>query len=157
MKCIQRWLGLVLDLLVAGLAVTVISLAVLFRGSTTGGQIGIALNVILAFNPILLTLVTTWTRMETSLGAIARVKTLVETTISEDKLGEDFIPEKNWPDKGSIEFLNVTASYRSFYHSVFLLQVKANKQSSPDAIALRNVSFKILPGQKIGVCGRTGR
>lgn len=121
MKCIQRWLGLVLNLLVAGLAVTVISLGVLFRGSTTGGQIGIALNVILVFNPILLTLVATWTRMETSLGAIARLKTLVETTISEDKPGEDSIPVENWPDKGFIEFIDVTASYRYFFRPKFFV------------------------------------
>jgi ATP-binding cassette, subfamily C (CFTR/MRP), member 1 len=119
LKCIQRWLNLVLDLLVAGLAVTVISLAVLFRGSTTGGQIGIALNVILVFNPILLTLVTTWTRMETSLGAIARLKILEESTISEDKVGENFIPGEHWPHKGAIEFLDVTASYKSVPRSEF--------------------------------------
>jgi ABC-type multidrug transport system fused ATPase/permease subunit len=28
---------------------------------------------------------------------------------------------------------------------------------SPDAIALRTVSLKILPGHKLGICGRTGR
>jgi ATP-binding cassette subfamily C (CFTR/MRP) protein 1 len=111
MLCIQRWLNLVLDLLIAGLAVTVISLAVLFRGSTTGGQIGIALNVVLVFNAVLLRLVATWTQMETSLGAIARLKGLEETTFPEDKPGEDFMPNEYWPNRGSIEFRDVTAAY----------------------------------------------
>jgi ATP-binding cassette subfamily C (CFTR/MRP) protein 1 len=113
MMCIQRWLNLVLDLLVAGIAVTIISLAVFFRGSTTGGQIGIALNIVLVFNSVLLRLVATWTRMETSLGAIARLKMLEETTICEDKPGEDFMPDDHWPSEGLIEFRQVTASYRS--------------------------------------------
>lgn len=112
MLCIQRWLNLVLDLLVAGLAVTIMSLAIFFKGSTTGGQIGIALNVVLVFNAALLRLVETWTHMETSLGAISRLKTLEETTIPEDKPGEDFVPDNHWPNQGAIEFRDVTAAYR---------------------------------------------
>jgi hypothetical protein len=35
--CLQRWLNVVLDLLVAGIAVGVISLAIVLRGIMTGG------------------------------------------------------------------------------------------------------------------------
>lgn len=111
MLCIQRWLNLVLDLLVAGLAVTVISLAVFFLVSITGGQIGIALNVVLVFNAALLRLVETWSHMETSLGAISHLKNLEETTLPEDKPREDFIRVDHWPDSGCIEFRDVTVSY----------------------------------------------
>lgn len=111
MLCIQQWLNLVLDLLVAGLAIVIISLAVFFRGSTTGAQIGIALNVVSGFNAVLLRLVETWTHMETSLGAISRLKTLEETTPPEDETGVNFMPSENWPSRGSVEFCGVTASY----------------------------------------------
>lgn len=111
MLSIQRWLNLALDLLVAALAVMVISLAVELRGSTTGGQIGIALNVVLGFNAVLLRLVETWTGLETSLGAIARLKNFENDTVSEDKLCESSEPPENWPQHGGIELRNVSASY----------------------------------------------
>ncbi|KAK3941485.1 ABC transporter type 1, transmembrane domain-containing protein [Diplogelasinospora grovesii] len=103
MKVIQLWLTLVLDLLVTGLAVMVISLAVALRSSTTGGQIGLALSVVMVIAQLL--------SLETSLGAVARIKTLEATLQPEDKENEDFEPSEEWPKQGSIEFRDVTASY----------------------------------------------
>jgi ATP-binding cassette subfamily C (CFTR/MRP) protein 1 len=111
MLCIQRWLNLALDLLIAALAVLVISLAIGLKGTTTGGQIGIALNVVLGFNSVLLRLVETWTDLETSLGAIARLKNFEIDTISEDQLRESSEPDEKWPQYGGVEFRNVSASY----------------------------------------------
>jgi ABC-type multidrug transport system fused ATPase/permease subunit len=47
MFCIQRWLALVLDLMVGGLAVIVVALATLLRYSTSPGLLGVSLNAIL--------------------------------------------------------------------------------------------------------------
>lgn len=112
MFCIQRWLNLVLDLLVAGLAMVTITLAVTLRGTTTGAQIGIALNIILVINVTVLRIVEAWTQFETSLGAIARIKSFESTTTPEDKAEESFIPPDNWPEEGSIEFHSMTAAYK---------------------------------------------
>ena len=68
--CLQQWLGLVLDLLVAAVAIILITLALLWRGTTTAGQIGMAMNLVLVANTTLLGLVTSWTNMEISLGAM---------------------------------------------------------------------------------------
>lgn len=68
--CLQQWLGLVLDLLVAAIAIILIILAVLLRGTTTAGQIGMAMNLVLVANTTLLALVNSWTNMEISLGAM---------------------------------------------------------------------------------------
>jgi ATP-binding cassette, subfamily C (CFTR/MRP), member 1 len=156
MVTIQQWLVLVLDMLVAGLAILVISLAVAFRNTTTGGQIGIALNVILVVNTTLVRLMEQWTNLETSLGAVARVKTIESVLLPEDKEGEDGTVSEEWPKSGAIEFRDVTASYKYVdrfpppFHSKLTL-------SSPEAIALKGISLRILPGQKVGICGRTGR
>ncbi|KAE9374390.1 putative multidrug resistance protein [Stipitochalara longipes BDJ] len=138
MYAIQQWLTLVLDMLVAGLAVLVISLAIAFKASTSAGQIGIALNVILTISQGLVWLMMTWTQLEISLGAISRIKTLEETLLPEDKDGEDSETSPEWPSKGSIEFKDVVAAY------------------NPETIALKGISLKISPGQKVGICGRTG-
>jgi hypothetical protein len=68
--CLQRWLGIVLDLMVAGIATGLIALAVSLNGTTTAGQIGMALNIVLVANTTLLALVNSWTNMEISLGAM---------------------------------------------------------------------------------------
>jgi len=70
MMCLQRWLNIAMDLIVLCIAMLVISLAVVFKGTMTGGQIGSALNVVLLANQSLLKLAESWTIMETSLGAI---------------------------------------------------------------------------------------
>ncbi|KAG0652310.1 abc multidrug transporter B [Hyphodiscus hymeniophilus] len=136
--CIQRWLRLVLDLIVAFISIAVVALAVEIPGQTSGVAVGIALNNVLGFSQTLKTLVDSWTQLETSLGAIARLKNFEETTPSEDKSDESYTPPSSWPETGEIEFRDVTASY------------------GPSAPALHSISMKILPGQKIGICGRTG-
>lgn len=68
--CLQQWLSIVLDLMVAAIAAGLTTLAVLMAGTTTAGQIGIALNVVLVANTTLLGLVTSWTNLEISLGAM---------------------------------------------------------------------------------------
>lgn len=139
MYCIQRWLQLVLDLLVAVMAVVVMALAVSLRSSTSAGLLGIALNNILGFNQSLGRLVREWTNLETSLAAIARVKNFSETTGSERDCGLVDTTPSSWPT-GSIILKNVSASY--------------NGDDMPPV--LDNVSFEIHAGQKIGICGRTG-
>lgn len=66
---------------------------VFFRDLISSGLTGIALNIVLVFNTVLLRLVATRTTMETSLGATARLKTVEETTNSEYKPGEGFMPD----------------------------------------------------------------
>ena len=118
-----------LELLVAGLAVLVVSLAVVFKASTTGGRIGIALNVILTISNTLVRLLQPWRQLETSLGAISRIKTLEETLLPEDKENEDFEPSPEWPEKGGIEFQEVVAAYKYAcftFHFYFFSSDKIN-------------------------------
>ena len=136
--CIQRWLNLVLDLIVTALAIIVVALAVQLRSSTSAGLIGIALNNVLTFNQGLSNLVNYWTQLETSLGAIARLKSFEAKVVPEEKPGEYVIPSETWPEAGAIEIREVSASY------------------NPEARALQNVSITVEPGYKIGICGRTG-
>jgi len=63
------------------------------------------------------------TQLETSLGAISRIKGLEETLLPEDNESEESEPFPEWPDKGAIEFQEVVAAYKytlfPFYLSVF--------------------------------------
>ncbi|KAF8851871.1 putative ABC transporter [Acephala macrosclerotiorum] len=135
---LQRWLNIVLDLLAAALASSVVAIAVIFRGRISGGQVGVALNIMLVANTTLLKLVENWTTLEISLGAVARLKSLEKETPSEGMNRDGFEPNENWPSEGRIEIVEVTASYHA------------------DAVALRNLSLSISPGQRVIICGRTG-
>ena len=129
MLSIQQWLTLVLDMLVAGLSVLVVSLAIAFKASMTGVQIGVALNVIFTISTTLTRLLQSWTQLETSLGAISRIKTHEETILPEDKRNEDFEPSPQWPDKGVIEFKEVVAAYKYaflFFYLCFLSSDEPN-------------------------------
>lgn len=113
--CLQRWLNLVLDLLVAGLAIAVVALAVVFRADITGAQVGIALNMMLVANKTLLKLMESWTTLETSLGAIARIQMLEKMTPVEGRISVSVQPAI-WPSKGRLELRSISASYR-YEHS----------------------------------------
>ena len=113
LSCIQQWLQMVLDCIVMALAVILVSLVVSFRDQFNAGAIGVALNLILGFNQDLMLLIRSWTILETSIGAVARVQDFVESTPSEDsderRVGS---APAQWPEKGDVIFDNVTAAYR---------------------------------------------
>ncbi|PQE27280.1 hypothetical protein CJF32_00000248 [Rutstroemia sp. NJR-2017a WRK4] len=136
--CLQRWLNIVLDLLAAAVATSVVAIAVVYQDRVSGAQVGIALNIMLVANTTLLKLVENWTTLEISLGAIARLKSLEESTPVEGGEVGGLVPEESWPERGEVEFKNVTASYGS------------------DSVALRNLNLTIKAGQKVIICGRTG-
>ena len=66
----------------------------------------------IAFNVSLSQFVTGWTLLETSLGAIARLRDFERDTKVEAKEGEDFEPPENWPSRGLIQIENLTAAYK---------------------------------------------
>ncbi|KAK2012789.1 P-loop containing nucleoside triphosphate hydrolase protein [Colletotrichum eremochloae] len=136
--CLQQWLGVVLDLMIAAIATGLITLAIFLKGTTTAGQIGMALNIVIVANGTLLSLVTSWTNMEISLGAISRLRSLETDTPQEDKPCEDYVPEGTWPSSGHVEFNRVKVAY------------------NPEAIALQDITMEISAGQQLVVCGRTG-
>ncbi|KAK7745878.1 hypothetical protein SLS53_002596 [Cytospora paraplurivora] len=137
--CIQRWLVLVLDLVVAGLALVLVGMAVALRSHMNPGFLGLALANMMNLSHSLTSLVQHWTNLETSLGAIARIKDFAENTPVEGASGEDALLDASWPSHGALRFESVSASY--------------SEAASP---VLKDISFSVEGGQKIGIVGRTG-
>ncbi|VTT70466.1 unnamed protein product [Fusarium fujikuroi] len=121
---VQRWLVLVLDLTTAALALLLVGLALISLSETV--------NMLIQF----------WTSIETSIGAVARIKKFAEETSEENLPGETNQPPVQWPDKGAIQINNLTASYGDGDGEVIK--------------ALDAVSLGIKGGEKLGICGRTG-
>ncbi|KAK4452861.1 P-loop containing nucleoside triphosphate hydrolase protein [Podospora aff. communis PSN243] len=135
--CIQQWLSLVLDLVVGGLAVVLVAVATSTSGDLSPGAQGVALVLILEFNSLLTQTIQAWTKLETSIGAVARVRQFVQNTPSEPLALAS--PPSGWPADGAIHFKDISASY---------------SPSSPPTLS--SVNLAISPGEKLAICGPSG-
>lgn len=111
LKCIQRWLNVVLDLMVAGISVAVVGISLSMRGSSTLNLLGIALFNIVGFSGTLQVLVTQWIDLETSIGAVSRIRSYVQHVKTEDLDSETEVVPTFWPEKGNVQISGVSASY----------------------------------------------
>ncbi|KAL5456081.1 hypothetical protein PMIN07_006814 [Paraphaeosphaeria minitans] len=135
---VQRWLTLVLDLIVAAVATLLIILVVVLKGKLSAGYVGVALLNVILFSQSIKLLIHWWTQLETHIGSVARIKTFTTDAISEDLEGEDQVPPPSWPGDGKIDFKDVTACYR------------------PYEPVVSKFSISIAPGEKVAIVGRTG-
>lgn len=109
--CIQLWVNLVLNLIVAGLAVVLVALIVALTDKTNAGFVGVALVTIMSFNMSLANLIKYWTMLETSMGAIARIRCFVRDVGRESEPAAPLKLEPCWPQQGRIEISNLTVSH----------------------------------------------
>jgi ATP-binding cassette subfamily C (CFTR/MRP) protein 1 len=137
--CIQRWLSLVLDLMVSVLAIILMVLVVKLRSSIAPGYVGLALLNVISFSESLAWNIRQWTALETSVGAIARLKNFAELTPNENHAEENRPVPDIWPAYGGMEIKNLSASYTASGNTV-----------------IRGINMSIRPGEKIGICGRSG-
>ncbi|KAA8642644.1 uncharacterized protein ATNIH1004_011589 [Aspergillus tanneri] len=129
---IQRWLTLVLDMVVAGMATLIVGIAVGAHGSIGAGSAGLGLLNIISLGESLKQLISNWTVLETSIGAVSRVKNFQGDVKPEDDPTKHYSAPDDWPYRGEIDFFSVSASYN------------ANRQP-----VLSNVSLSIAAGEKL--------
>ena len=113
--CIQHWLGLVMDLTVCILCVVLVATVTTWTASFSSGSVGVSLVMIVGFNTTLGRLIVTWTKLESSVGAVARCKLFAAETEKEDNLvhrSYEDTSNAGWLDSGKIELQDVTARYR---------------------------------------------
>jgi ABC-type multidrug transport system fused ATPase/permease subunit len=163
---IQEWLACILDLVVAVMAVILVSITTFFSTKFTPAEIGVGLNLVLTFNSALAQAITSWTQLETSMGAVDRVQQFRDTTPSEHRPWGRPAPPHDWPNQGVILFDRVTACHgfaslfpASFQsrHGVFLVGSTDHiTYSSNMPAALTNVSLTIKSNEKFAICGPSG-
>jgi ATP-binding cassette subfamily C (CFTR/MRP) protein 1 len=109
--CLQRWLNVTLDLAVAFIAIVVISLAVFYSTEDASADVGIALNMVLVTNTTLLRLIESWTTLEVSIGAAARLKELEDCVPNEEEYTIETVIPRDWPLAGSLTLKGVRVCY----------------------------------------------
>jgi ATP-binding cassette, subfamily C (CFTR/MRP), member 1 len=142
MLCIQRWLAVVLDLLVAGLATVLMVIVVSLRKVIDPALVGLGLLNVMTFNVYLTALVQMWTQMETSIGML-----LHGYGISSRLQRMNARMRRVWSRRKSGP---MRAPWRSAHFA-------ASYSTSPTSnTVLNDINLNIRPGEKFGICGRSG-
>ncbi|KAJ7364775.1 P-loop containing nucleoside triphosphate hydrolase protein, partial [Mycena albidolilacea] len=126
------------------LACGVALLTVLLRDTTSAAFLGVALARLVALGFSLTYLMTAYASMENGSVAIDRIQEFArlpaeEKTSSLEEVSVNFQNGSAWPSAGSLAFSDFSMKYR---------------EDLP--LALKNLSFDLQGGLKIGICGRTG-
>jgi ABC-type multidrug transport system fused ATPase/permease subunit len=135
----NRWLAFRVDVVGALVAFFAGAFVILSVGRIDAGAAGLALTYAVTFTENVLWFVRLYSANEQNMNSVERVKEYLDVeqeaaaSIPENK------PPSNWPSKGSVEFIGYSTRYRPDFDTV-----------------LKDVTFKILPGEKVGVVGRTG-
>lgn len=131
-----------LNLIVAAVTVLLVVTSLALRTRIEPGLLGIALVMMTDLGLVLSALIQNWTLLETSLGAISRIKQFVEETPNEESNTaiQTYNEPPEWPTKGEISFVDATISW--------------SYDAEP---LLKNIDLHIRAGDKFGLCGRTGR
>ncbi|KAH6626589.1 ABC transporter type 1, transmembrane domain-containing protein [Chaetomium sp. MPI-SDFR-AT-0129] len=156
---IQRWLAFTLQLVVAVLAIAVVALATQIHVNTSSGNAagftGASLVTLMSFGESLTTIIRFYTLLETSIGAVSRLKAFSETVAPEDKEGETGVPGVEWP-RGEIEIRGVSASYGGRSNGSGSGSESGSEEDGEKQLVLRDLNLTIAPGEKVAICGRSG-
>jgi ABC-type multidrug transport system fused ATPase/permease subunit len=139
---VQRWLQLTLDLVVTGLSVTVVGVALGIKDKTSLGAIGVAFLNLTTLGQTMTNLLTSWTSLEVSLGAIARIEAFKDHTPQETNLTSPIDVPLFWPESGEIQLENTSSSYTSVAEKPIL--------------NIDGINLTIHSGEKVAICGRSG-
>ncbi|KAJ1900762.1 hypothetical protein LPJ81_003879, partial [Coemansia sp. IMI 209127] len=140
--CVNRWLAIRLDMISACVvfctAVLLVGLQH-FAGGISGSQAGLALTYALSIVGVLNMSIRNMSMLELAFISVERARQYSFLPTEAPEVIEDNRPEKAWPEQGMLEFKNYSMRYREGLDLV-----------------LKDLSFRVMPNQKVGIVGRTG-
>lgn len=135
----NRWLALRVDFMGALVAFFAGVFVILSIDTIDAGSAGLSLSYAVMFTENILWLVRLYSANEQNMNSVERVKEYMEVEQEAQAIIEERRPPKNWPSKGAIGFIDYSTRYRADLEPV-----------------LRGLTFSILPGERVGIVGRTG-
>ncbi len=134
----NRWLALRIDVTGAFVAFFA-SVFVITDKKIDAGAAGLSLSYAITFTESVLWLVRLYSMNEQNMNSVERVKEYIEVEQEAKAIIPDSRPPANWPSHGAIQFINYSTRYRVDLEPV-----------------LKNVTFSIQAGERVGIVGRTG-
>ena len=123
MSAIQRWLSFYLDMFACTIGTTVTAFALKFSQTTSAPALGLSFLNLVWFGLALGFFISAWVGLETSVGALSRLREFLDHTPVESQVPHKDLPP-NWPEHGGLQFKKVTAKYRyELYRLLQLLQI----------------------------------
>ena len=137
----NRWVGCRLDLVAAVFGSATAAFAVAFKGIIAREQLTFCLQIITDLLVSFSISIRFYADLQNDMTSSQRVIQYTKLD-SEDDLVKDSdreLSDKAWPSKGEIVFDNITMRYREHLDP-----------------AVKNLTFTVQPGMKVGIVGRTG-
>jgi ABC-type multidrug transport system fused ATPase/permease subunit len=110
LSMVQRWLYLTLNVVVAVTATALVGLITQLRSSSSLS--GASLVTLMTLSQSLSDIVRFYAALETSIGAVARLRNFTTKTGTERISHDDGKRDERWPSKGNIEVRGIWATYK---------------------------------------------
>ena len=155
----NRWLSLRIDF-AAALISLVTAVFLLLNKQISPSLAGFALSYAITFNEAVLWVVRLSAQTEINLNSVERIGEYLDLE-QEQNENEGEQPSIEWPNENSymlVHFLKTIFLINfniSFYYKSDIRGI-STRYSAEFRKVLDNVSFTVKPGEKIGICGRTG-
>lgn len=135
----NRWLALRVDWTGALVSFFSATFVLINVGKIDAGAAGLSLTYAVTFTENVLWLVRLYSEVQQNMNSVERVREYLEVDQEAAAVIPESRPETGWPSQGAVEFKGYATRYR------------------PDLDAvLKEVSFSVKAGEKVGIVGRTG-
>ncbi|KAI1286715.1 ATP-binding cassette sub-family C member 3 [Halotydeus destructor] len=134
-----RWLSVRLEFLGSLIVLLAAAFAVYSRGDIEASTVGLSLTYAMTATGTISMFITASSELENNLVSVERCFEYTKTPTEAALEIESTKPKDSWPDQGDIQFQNYSARYRDGLDLV-----------------LKDLSFNVKGGEKVGIVGRTG-
>ncbi|CAK9439681.1 uncharacterized protein LODBEIA_P37810 [Lodderomyces beijingensis] len=136
----QRWLAIHMDIIASLFALLIALLCVNRVFNISASSVGLIVSYVFQIAGQLSMLIRTFTQVENEMNSAERLDSYA-TNLPEEApyVITENTPPPNWPSMGAIAFQDASLAYRPGL-----------------PLVLKNLTFRVNPMEKVGICGRTG-